>query len=144
MHPKRFSQKKPRALSADVSPEDGLDPRDFFRAEKSCRKPDRKSLQLCGQVADLLNQILCGECNDDVLRSLQVVSVTPAPDAGQLLVVVAQSPLDAPRSVVEILARLNRAAPTIRALVAASVSRRRAPKLAFRVAIDPSAREERP
>lgn len=125
--------KKPRALAAETGEDDGLDPREFFREDKYPRKPNRKALQLCGQVSDVLNQILSGECGDDVLRALHVVSVAPAPDASQLLVLVAQSPSEAQRSPNEIAARLERASGMLRSLVAAAVTRRRAPKLLFRV-----------
>lgn len=129
----RKAAKKSRALSAQQGEEDGGDPREFFRAGKYPHKPNRKALQLCGQVSDLLNQILCGECGDEVLSSLQVVSVTPAPDASQLLVLVAQSPSELPRAAAEIAERLESAAGMLRSLVAASVTRRRAPRLLFRV-----------
>ena len=66
------------------------------RSGSSFRPPprtDRKTLQLCGQIADTLNYVLSGELDDDLLRNLYVESVRPAPDASRLLVSVA--PLDA-------------------------------------------------
>lgn len=133
MKPKRGSQRSLRALAAEHGAEDGLDPRDFFRGEKYPRKPARKTMQLCGQVADALNQILGGECGDDVLRSLHVVSVTPCSDASQLLVLFSSDVADAATTPIEILTRLTHASGLLRSLVAEVVTRRRAPKLVFRV-----------
>ena len=137
----RRSAKKLRPLSAETGEDDGLDPREFFREGKYPRKPNRKALQLCGQVADLLNQIFSGECGDDLLRSLHVVAVTPAPDASQLLVLVGQAPFEAPIPPGEILAKLDAASGMLRSLVAAAVSRRRAPRLRFHVAGTPQRTE---
>jgi len=130
---KRDAEEKLRALSAELGEDDGGDPREFFREGKYPRKANRKALQLCGQVFDLLSQILSGECGDEVLRSLQVVSVAPAPDASQLLVLVAQIQGESHLQASEVLSRLNNASGMLRSLVAAGVTRRRAPKLLFRV-----------
>jgi ribosome-binding factor A len=97
------------------------------------RKPDRKLLQLCSQVADTLNQVLSGECGDDVLRSLYVVSVAPAPDAAQLLVVVAPVLTGDPIDPVDVLGRLSSHAGPLRHAVATSITRRRAPRLLYQV-----------
>lgn len=140
----RNAAKKLRALSAERSEEDGGDPREFFREGKYPRKPNRKALQLCGQVSDLLSQILSGECGDEVLRSLQVVSVAPAPDASQLLVLVTQVPSESQLPASEVLLRLDRASGMLRSLVAAGVTRRRAPKLLFRVVATTDEAEARP
>jgi ribosome-binding factor A len=139
----RRSAKKLRPLCAQTSEEDGLDPREFFREGKQARRPNRKALQLCGQVANLLNQIFSGECGDDLLRSLNVISVAPAPDASQLLVLVAQNPNEPTVPPGEILVRLDGASGMLRSLVAAAVSRRRAPKLRFHVAGPSPSMEDR-
>jgi ribosome-binding factor A len=94
---------------------------------------NRKTLQLCHQVAETLNYVLSGECHDDILQSLQVIGVEPAPNASQLLVTV--SPLLAEDKVdpADVLARLNSAAGWLRSEVAGAIRRKRAPQLAFRV-----------
>jgi ribosome-binding factor A len=92
---------------------------------------DRKALQLCRQVADTLGQVLSGECHDDVLRSLQVVTVAPAPDASQLLVIVAPALADDRLDPVEVLQHLDACSGRLRCEVAASITRKRAPRLAF-------------
>ncbi len=101
------------------------------------RKIDRKTLQLCSQVADTLNQVLAGECDDDVLRELQVLSVVPAPDATQLMVIVAPAFAEG-RKYAEVLCRLAEASKLLRAEVAAAITRRRAPKLLFQYIDSPT------
>ncbi len=137
MNAKRFSQKKVRPLCAEPDADDGLDPREFFREGKCPRRASRKTLQLCSQVADALSQVLSGECGDEMLRSLHVVSVTLAPDAGQLLVMVAPLQQGDGIDLDEVLARLNFASGMLRSLVAAAVTRRHAPRLLFRVVSPP-------
>jgi ribosome-binding factor A len=125
------ANKKPR-LSAEISPEDGMDPRDFARKDRP-RKGDRKVRQLCSQVAETLSLVLSGECADDLLQSLHVVAVDPAPDASQLLVTVGAG---CPGEMIDsdaALARLARMAGKLRCEVAAAITRKRAPKLVFRV-----------
>jgi ribosome-binding factor A len=88
-------------------------------------------LQLCGQVKDTLNQVLTGECDDDVLRSLYVLSVTPAPDAVQLMVVVRPLLPGEKLRPAEVLARLTAHSGQLRNAVANAITRRKAPQLLF-------------
>jgi ribosome-binding factor A len=101
------------------------------------QRTDRKTLQLCGQIADTLNYVLSGELDDDLLRNLYVESVRPAPDASRLLVSVA--PLDAAdvNRADQILQKLHIYAPRIRTEVAQSIHRRKTPELSF-VVVQPS------
>lgn len=91
----------------------------------------RKSLQLCAQVADVLRHAL-GDI-DESLAGLSIVRVSPAPDASQLLVVLAPmlpgEQVDAP----ETLERLTRHTGRLRAEVARGINRRRVPRLLFHV-----------
>ena len=92
---------------------------------------EQKAMQLCRQAQRALSLALAGECDDDVLRSLYVDSVVPAPDAMQLLV-----RLVIPRAARElraddILARLDRVHGLLRHAVAEAITRKRAPELAF-------------
>ena len=93
----------------------------------------RKTMQLCRQVEQTLHLVLSGECQDEVLQSLLVVSVTPAPNASQLLVTVRQSPSDDRASTLEILSRLAEVAGQLQFAVASAITRKRAPKLLFEV-----------
>lgn len=97
------------------------------------RRPDRKTLQLCSQVADALNYILSGELDDDVLRNYYVERVEPAPSASRLLVSVSPLDRDDKTPTERVLKRLHEAAPTLRREVAASINRRKTPELAFMV-----------
>ena len=90
-------------------------------------------MQLCRQVEQTLSLVLSGECENEVLQSLLVESVTPAPNASQLLVTVRQMDGDEPVSTPEILVRLGEVAGQLRFEVASAITRKRAPKLLFDV-----------
>ncbi len=130
MRSRRFSRKPLQAHSDEQGPEDGIDPR-TIRREPSRSVPNRKALQLCGQVADTLNVVLQGECGDEILRDLLIASVVPAPDSTRLLVTVSPTPgsdLIEPGVVME---HLHRAYGKLRSEVAAAIYRRKTPELLF-------------
>jgi ribosome-binding factor A len=122
------------SAAADVRPDDGLDPR-FDRRGGERPAGKRKTLQLCREAERTLSAVLAGECDDDLLRELSVLSVVPAPNAGRLLVTVVV-PTSAGVPVEEALRRLLRASGQLRGELAAAVSRRKTPELAFRVVTD--------
>lgn len=126
-----------------TGPDAGGDPSQFFD-RRSRQRVDRKAYQLCRQVSDTLNFVLSGDTGDDVLRGLYVDSVDPAPDASHLLVSVA--PLDpgdqTPADVY--LTKLMAVSGKLRSEVAASISRRKTPELAFRVVPPPDPDLEQP
>ena len=95
---------------------------------KGHRKQNYKALQLCRQVQRILTLELAGFGGDEVLRDVYVVEVKPAAGSSQLLVAISVPPMVA---VVEVLAQLERAAPRLRAAVAAAITRKRAPELTF-------------
>jgi ribosome-binding factor A len=97
----------------------------------------RKAQQLCRQVAETLSQVLSGECADSVLQGLQVLAVDPAPSSRQLLVTVAGE-AGRPVNAAEIRERLDAASPWLSCQVAAAVTRKRAPRLAWLVVPPPS------
>ncbi len=136
MSRRKSSRRQLESLCADVHPDDGLDPKEFFSprvssTRKQTRTFPRKSLQLCSQVADTLNLVLSGECADECLQCLQVVAVTPAPNASQLLVVVCPSSAGPAPDPVTVSERLASANGRLRGEVAAAIVRRRAPRLIF-------------
>ncbi|MGD9647866.1 MAG: hypothetical protein AB7U73_19300 [Pirellulales bacterium] len=131
------SRARLRPLCAEVHPDDGLDPKEFFRPAGGRKAGNRKTLQLCGQVADTLHQALA-DSHDDVLRNLYVRQVTPGADAAQVIVIVAPITADAPLEPREVLARLAAASGRLRAEVASAITRRRAPKLVFQLAALPA------
>jgi ribosome-binding factor A len=105
----------------------------FFRKSTAEHLPPRKTLQLARQIAETLNSVLSGECRDTLLQSLFVESVVPAPDAAQMLVTVQPLDPDSAATEAEILSRLQGAMSWLRAEVAASITRKRAPNLVFQV-----------
>jgi ribosome-binding factor A len=98
-------------------------------------RADRKSLQLCRQVSQTLDEVFA-ECRDDALRSLRVVAVEPAPDAGRLLVTVTPDVgyLPGGPNPAAIMDHLARASGHLRAEVAHAITRKRTPTLFYRLA----------
>ena len=127
------SRRRLRSLCAEVHPDDGSDPRVFFRKEGSSAKPRHKARQLCRQVAETVDDLLAGSSREDALSDLAVVAVEPAPDAARLLVTVTPRPSATPTDPATILASLDRAAGWLRAEVAGAITRKRAPLLVYRV-----------
>jgi len=124
-----------RSLCADLSPEDGVDPRLLARGGDTDDR--RKTWQLCSQVHDSLRLIL-GEAADERLHSLEVREVLPAPNAAQLLVLLV--PLDSlsteERAQTE--AALHAAAGWIRSEVTRDITRKRAPRLLLQLLPGPT------
>jgi ribosome-binding factor A len=114
-----------------VDADDGHDPRDFFKPQHQPRRANRKAQQLCAQVADTL-QHLFGESADPVVQSLEIVEVRPAPDASQLLVLVAPA-VGGSCTSNEATAALMRAGGWLRSQVATAITRKRVPQLVFRL-----------
>lgn len=134
MHSKKPRRRPMPPLCSELREDDGVDPREFFRAGKSPSKAGRKTLQLCSQVRDALNYLLAGDSGDELLSQFQVADVRPAPDATQLLVIV--QPVVQPSAAIEaseVLARLANASGRLRAGVAAAITRKRAPQLLFQI-----------
>jgi ribosome-binding factor A len=127
------SRKRLRTHCAEVHPDDGSDPRVFFRKDGSLGKTDHKARQLCQQVLEVLDALLAGQTGDDVLLDLAVVAVEPAPDSTRLLVTVTPRLSDLPTDPLKILASLDRASGWLRSEVASSITRKRAPLLTYRV-----------
>jgi hypothetical protein len=96
--------------------------------EKGHRKQTYKALQLSRQVQRILTLELSGFGGDEVLRDVYVIGVIPASGSSQLLVQVSVPPNV---SIVDVLERLGRAVPKLRAAVAAAITRKRAPELSF-------------
>ena len=113
-------------------PGDGKDPR-YDRPVHGPRvKVPRKTLQLCGQVAQTVEVVLA-EQPDDVLRNLHVIRAEPAPDESRVLVTVGPLTPDALFDPGAVIAHLHAATVRLRTEVAAAITRRKAPALAFQV-----------
>jgi ribosome-binding factor A len=117
----------------EMHDDDGINPRDYFRNDSITSKKHHKLERLCRQVAETLDQMLAGEFADEALRCLRIVSVTPAPDASRLLVTLYAdcAPDDFDRDLLE--NRLAACKGRVRCEVAAAITRRKAPSLAFHV-----------
>jgi ribosome-binding factor A len=90
----------------------------------------RKDLQLCRQVFDALTYALA-ELDDPTIDQLVLASVAPAPSAARVLVTLIPSRDDIDLDVA--LDRVRAHADELREEVAAEITRKRAPELAFRI-----------
>jgi len=132
----RRNQKEMESLCGQPGPDDGIDPRNFFRPGRT-RRVDRKDWQLCRQVLETLNFVLSGDSGDDLLRSLNVIRVVPAPDVHRLLVSVCPFASDATFSPAQTLTRLHQSVGRLRSEIARSISRRKVPDLTFELVLNP-------
>lgn len=144
---RRPSRRGMREVCGEVGSDDGVDPRELAKARMRQhrtvrlgpgpveREAGRKARQLGRQVAETLDAVLAGDSGDEVLSGLRVVSVDPVPDASRFLVTVTpRVPADR-IDPDEVVARLVRASGWLRTEVAAAITRKHAPALAFRVAL---------
>ena len=116
--------REPRFVDPDFY--DALDNHDTGRSSSN-RKVERKTQQFCRQVQRALNFALA-ELNIGCVDGLFVEEVSPAPDCGRLLVhVVVPGGLP----VADVLIALARETPRLRAEVASTITRKRAPELYF-------------
>ena len=122
-----------REHCADVGEDDGLNPQDDRKSGGSNRQQSRKCKQLCRQVAETLDWVLSGDSRDELLQSLRVAAVEPAPYSSRLLVTVVTdlSSEEVDRQL--ILDRLQEHTGRLRYEVAASINRRKVPTLVFQV-----------
>src|SRR5262249_24288901 len=114
-----------------------VDPDVLFGAPGDARAM-RKDRQLCRQVHEALGYALPA-LDDEILSATWVMDVEPAPDASRLCAVV-QAPRGADPE--EVYARLERVSGYLRSEVAQAITRKRAPVLAFRVALAGAPGEE--
>lgn len=125
-----------RALCAHLSPDDGVAPREDKRRDAAgTEKTDRKLQQLCKQVSNGLQLVLPSVPS---LVDAGVSSVTPAPNAGRLRVVVAVPDTCDPR---QVAAELEHCRGYLRREIAQVVSRRRVPELVFSIIAEDTGNE---
>lgn len=120
------------SMCGQLNEDDAVDPRTYFRRRYHNR--DSKVLRLCKQVADTLSLVLSGTCADEILQSLEIFSVQPAPNSGRLLVVV--KPADDIRldtTPERILEELHGVSGLLRTELAQATARRKTPNLVFQV-----------
>jgi ribosome-binding factor A len=125
-------RERPLACPWEVCDEDADLPSQFVTKTRN-HKDNRKAKQLCRQVAETLDLVLSGDCDDELLQSLHVISVVPAPHSSRLLVTVSADLTAEQYDRQQILSRLEEQAGRLRAEVAASIHRKRVPVLVFDV-----------
>lgn len=119
-------------LCSQPGEDDGIDPRSTARPPSDRQvKVDRKTLQLCGQVARVVESVLTGEIRDDDLAGLYVLSVTPNTHRGHLVVSVSPGAASSAASAEVILSKLQAQTRRIRSEVSAAITRRKTPELVF-------------
>jgi ribosome-binding factor A len=131
MNDRRPSNKRIKKFCAEITPEDGTDPRDWLKGLHGPRLDKRKTKQLCAQVAETLSMLLAAE-PDECLNSLDVVAVEPSPADKQLLVTLRVLTSD-PGVAHVVLMALNTAAGRIRCEIASAITRKRVPLLLYRL-----------
>ncbi len=117
------------AHCGQIHDDDCVNPHYFQKPKRDHRTQSRKAKQLCRQVAETLDLVLSGDCHDELLQSLHVEAVEPAPDASRLLVTLCTEVADSEA----VLGLLNGQMGRLRCEVAAAITRKRAPTLVFRV-----------
>jgi len=130
MAPRRVSRKHLTQGCSEPGPGDGLDPRLDRPFGRGHGAGGRKTLQLCGQIAQALSSLLTS-LGDETLRDLTVLSVTPAAGKGRLMVTLTPALSAPPREQAEWLATIDRFAALARRETAAAIHRRKAPDLIF-------------
>lgn len=110
--------------------DDGV-PVDSFTSSNT--RGGRKAKQLCRQVGETLDMVLSGDCRDEALQSLHVLSVVPAPNTSRLLVIARADMPEKEFDRDAIMALLDVQTSRLRAEVAASIHRKRVPLLTFHV-----------
>lgn len=104
------------------------------RRSGEARGDHRKVHQLCAQVREVVGFALAERWHDPVLERLSIVSVTPAPDASRLAVIVAIDPDGDPVEAVAIIDALKRIRGELRCEIAAEIHRKKTPELTFELA----------
>lgn len=122
-----------RNHSGRINEDDGVDPGYYFAPDRRSQTNHRKAWQLCRQVSDTLSYVLHGDGSSELLNSLQVVQVRPAPDTARLLVLVQSDlPIEQVRPN-EIVALLASQEGRLRTEVARSINRKKTPRLTFQL-----------
>jgi ribosome-binding factor A len=133
------NRRRPRPLRTDGVRLDADEARFFFDLESA--HPDHRVHALCRQALEAVSLALAGADLDERLDRSWVVSVDPAPGAGRLLVSVALPAGSTGTAVEGALQALVEKRPWLRSELARAIHRKRVPDLAFRVVMDPEARD---
>jgi len=125
------SKQPKRSSNAPHVFDDGVD---VLKSGSSQRQSsDRKTLQLCARVAEVLSLSLSGDGQDEMLIGWTVEAVVPVQGASLLLALV--RPVDPHDSTpaTSVLSHLAAAKPRLRSEIARAIQRRKTPALLFQV-----------
>jgi len=112
----------------DIREGDGKDPR-YDKDEFASNIANRKALQLCAQVKDILN-LTMGGLSYEVLQEIYVANVIPAPDSTQLLVIMNTI---GDHDIAQ--AHVEKASGLLRLEVGRGINRKRVPQMRFEIHI---------
>ena len=138
--PKKKSKNRREDLLAycgQLQDDDCVDPKEYFKPDRKLAKANKKAKQLCRQVAQTLDMVL-GDCDDELMQSLMVDNVQPAPDSSRMLVTIIADmpPEEFDRNQIQL--HLKEQTGRLRAEVGRSISRKRVPNLSFSVLLKES------
>lgn len=124
-----------RALCAETHEDDGVDPRQQRTRAPFDPSQDRKCLQLSRTAARAVAAGLAS-CNDVLLEHVHVLFGEPAPDSTRIRILLALDVRETRPEVVAALrarveSRLSEMRGWLRSVVAADITRKRAPELCF-------------
>ncbi|MFO0942108.1 MAG: hypothetical protein U0930_15320 [Pirellulales bacterium] len=129
---KRFSKTQLRGL-AGRNDQSGFENFDSMIHRATAPRIDRNALQLCRQIQRELTLILSGELDDDRVRDLMVLSVSPYPHTNLLLVTLQAGQVCTQEELLDLDAALLHHKHLIRSEVASAINRKKTPDLTFRV-----------
>lgn len=132
MPKKRPLRSNIKKFTGAIGPEDGIDPRDLARSGRKPSARGRKTLQLCNQIFETLEQVFAEQQNE-LLQGLHVVSVVPAPDDTNVLVTVSPGPGISLEEAASLIDHLQAAGKDLRQEVAAAITRRKVPAISWRI-----------
>lgn len=121
-----------KLLCAELTPDDGIDPRKYF-SRKSKTSSNRKTYQLCKEIELTLNLTLAGELADPALSSLVIAKVEPIPESGDFLVIFEWRQNTRDFQFEEVMFSIKKASGFLRSEVAKSINRKRVPQLSYRL-----------
>ena len=125
-------------VCGQIGPGDGVDPKEWARLLRRTEVSGRrKSLQLCGQVAQILNTVLSDDGRDELLLDWFVERVEPVPNSSTLMVCLTPLHAELRTPISHVLNRLAAQKGRLRRAVATGITRRKTPDLLFRIVSTP-------
>lgn len=134
MNPKLRLADETKLLCAELTPDDGIDPRKYFS-----RKPKtgsyRKTNQLRKEIELTLSLTLGGELEDPALSNLNIFKVEPIPESGDFLIILEWTSNSRDFQFDKVMLSIKKASGFLRSEVAKSLNRKRVPQLSYRLLI---------